>query len=97
MPVVGGCMWLYTTIKARFLFPLTVDEVEAFEPVQKKLKLATDTESDEKKPHLDIGVGGGKSCDSGYFCICCAHIQPCSLLKKPMHRYLHTCLVQEES
>ena len=80
-------------MKARFHFPLTVDEVEAFEPVQEKLKLATDTESDEKKPHLDI-VASSKSCDSGYFCICCAHIQPHSLLKKPMHTYVY---VQEES
>ena len=70
-PVVSVCMWLYTIVKAGFLFPLTVDEVEAFEPVQKKFKLAIDTESDEKKYYLDIG---GKSCDSGYFSICCAHI-----------------------
>ena len=67
------CACGYIPVNARFLFPLTV-EVEAIEPVQKKLKLATDTESDEKKPHLDI-VAIGKSCDSGYFSICrmCTH------------------------
>ena len=43
--------------KLDFFSLLTVDEVKAFEPVQKKLKLATDTESDEEKPHLDIGAG----------------------------------------
>ena len=71
------------------LMPVVGGCVEAFEPVQKKLKLAMDTESDEKKPYLDVGVSG-KSCDSGYFSICCARIQPCSLFKKPMHRYTNT-------
>ena len=99
MPVVGGCMWLYTTIKARLLFPLAVDEVEAFEPVQKKLKLDTDTESDGEKPHLDIGVGGGKSCDSGYTSpyAACAHTQTHSLLKELIHGYMQTCLMQAQS
>ena len=48
----------YTAVKAR-LFPLlTVNEGEVFQPVYKKLKLATDAESDEEKPHLDIGAVG---------------------------------------
>ena len=63
---VGACG--YATVKARFLFPLTVDKVEVFEPVHRKLKLATNTESDKVKPHLDISASD-KSGASGYFCI----------------------------
>ena len=45
----------------------TVDEVEAFEPVLRKPKLVTDTDSDEKKAHLDIG----RFCARGCFYISC--------------------------
>ena len=48
----------YTAVKARFFPLLTVNEGEVFQPVYKKLKLATDAESDEEKPHLDIGAVG---------------------------------------
>ena len=44
--------------KLDFFSPLTVDEGEVFEPVYKKLKLATDAESDEEKPNLDSGSVG---------------------------------------
>ena len=48
----------YTAVKLDFFSLLTVNEGEVFEPVYKKLKLATDAESDEEKPHLDIGAVG---------------------------------------
>ena len=57
MPIVSECMWLYCS-QARLLFSLTVDEGEVLQPVYKELKLATDAESDEEKPHLDIGAVG---------------------------------------
>ena len=56
MPMVSACG--YTAVKARFFPLLTVNEGEVFQPVYKKLKLATDAESDEEKPHLDIGAVG---------------------------------------
>ena len=50
------CACGYTAVK--LFSPLTVDEGEVLQPVYKKLKLATDAESDEEKPHLDIGAVG---------------------------------------